>query len=218
MKLAKAGFATVVRISLTSPAAMADVEAQIAEFTDGETPPTLFLDRIGSLSVEVHGPSHRTTRIVRRSTPLFEVDGPVPFSVAKTRIDGTDFLTVRRPLPRTAFEEAVRKSIEHDPKLEEWLDAPADTVVSLAVPLGRVEGRPGRTYCYLPLGKAVPSPFLGHMHAPFLASLNRKEMDPKAPLNAFLLQAVPVPPWLPPATSPPALPIITASIGVRFRI
>ncbi len=83
MKLAKAGFATVVRIALTSPAAMADVEAQIAEFTDGETPPTLFLDRIGSLSVEVHGPSHRTTRIVRRSTPLFEVDGPVPFSVAK---------------------------------------------------------------------------------------------------------------------------------------
>ena len=50
---AREGFATLVRIRLQDANAAADVEAQIEELQDKNTPPTLVLERIGLLDLVV---------------------------------------------------------------------------------------------------------------------------------------------------------------------
>lgn len=190
-EFARQGYATLVRIELPDADAVSDVEAQISELRDAETPPTLFLDRIGSLVVEtqMEGSKPSVTRILRQSSHLFDLPGAVPTSVEKTRINGTDFLVVRRRVEKAAFETAVRNSLKDDNRLEEWLGTDAPTVVSVAVPLKAPRPRAGRVYCYLPLGSSVEAPIFGHLDAPFLASLNRKDFVESVPLNDFLLEA-----------------------------
>lgn len=188
---AREGFATVVRIRLRDAAAVADVEAQLAELRDADVPPTLFLDRIGTLAVEAwtEGGKRVTTRITRRATPIAALQDEAGGRIEKVRINGADFLIVRREVARAEFEAAVRGSLKDDERLEDWLRSTAPVFVSVAVPLNRAKPRPGRVYCYLPLGPGVEAPLLGHVDAPFLASLNRKDFHEGVPLNAFLLQA-----------------------------
>ncbi|MCJ2117021.1 ATP-binding protein [Methylobacterium sp. J-001] len=188
---AQEGFATVVRIRLRDAVAVADVEAQLAELRDADVPPTLFLDRIGTLSVEarIEEGKSATTRITRRATPFSTLSDQAGGRIEKVRINGADFLVVRREVARVDFEAAVRASLKDDERLQDWLRSTAPVIVSVAVPLNRAKPRPGRVYCYLPLGPGVEAPLLGHVDAPFLASLNRKDFHEGVPLNVFLLQA-----------------------------
>lgn len=189
VRLAQLGFATVVRIPLDDEDAVASADAQIRELLNEAAPPILFLDRLTRLTVErVAADGVSDTRTVERRSKRIEnaptVDGCPLRRVSAGR---GEYLLVRKLAPREGLERAIRSSLRQDQRLESWLDSEEDTWVSLAIPLGADKPKPGRVYCFLPLGEAAESPILGHIDAPFLVSLNRKTLDPTIPLNSFFL-------------------------------
>ena len=51
------------------------------------------------------------------------------------------------------------------------------------------DAQAGRCYTFLPLGRKAPSPFAGHLNAPFYTDLARRDIDEANPLNRLLLDA-----------------------------
>jgi hypothetical protein len=186
---AREGFATLLRIPLLDAAAVGAAEAQVRELLDSGTPPALFLERISILTVEMITDGRKVSekRIERKPTQLGALDLLSGTTLHHVEAGRRNYLVVRRVVPREPLEKAIRASLKRDERLESWLGADEETIVSIAVPLGAKASAPGRIYCYLPLGAKAQAPLHGHLNAPFLVSLNRKEIESDIPLNTFLL-------------------------------
>lgn len=183
--LAAAGHVTVIRLPLDTAEASSEALAQAAKVADSDIPVLLFLERIASLTmVRRDGNNVTATALTRTQRPLAGLPtSPVSFSqadlgdlgvytVASTRVD-----TARLSEAVGAARHANRMSADWD----DWDDA----VVSVALPAnGEVAGR---MFTFLPMGDKAPSPFAGHLNAPFFTKLDRTDLDPDHPLNDLLL-------------------------------
>lgn len=189
VRFAQEGFASAVRIPLDDAEAVRLAEAQLRELLDDAAPPILFLDRIAKLTVETvpSNGSVQTRVVMRQSRPIADSIVVKDCKLQIVSAGGQEHLLVRKIAPRPELDAAIRRSLRFEERLASWLESQEDTWVSLALPLGKTEPKVGRVYCFLPLGSGAKSPVFGHIDAPFLVSLNRKELDQSFPLNAFFL-------------------------------
>ncbi|MEJ7742729.1 MAG: hypothetical protein WKF73_09400 [Nocardioidaceae bacterium] len=109
-------------------------------------------------------------------------------------LDDTErFMVFAREVPHDAVATAVELAIEShrlDPK---WQESTAGVEVSIAIPVAAPEPTPGRLYTYLPLGAKAPSPFAGHLNAPFATNLAGTVAlsDPVKPTGRSVVPASP---------------------------
>lgn len=182
------GFASVIRLPLRNEHARELARQQVDEIATSAAPVLLFLDRLGSLTLEVresagevsHWASHRDV------SPL---DGPDGVALAEVDLGpGGRFLTISRQVDRKAFLAAIDLSVDVSAVDEEWRAWDGEAFVSIALRLD-CEDQQGRLYCYLPLGPQALPPFQGYLNAPFVVTLARQALMPSVPLNELLFDA-----------------------------
>ena len=183
--LATAGHVTVVRLPLDTPEARTEALTQAAQLAASDVPVLLFLERIMSLTVICRdGDTAAETTLTRAQHPL---GGVTASEVSFAHVDLGDlgaYTVASAPVAPARLHDAVRAAQHANRMSADWDDWD-DAVVSLAVP---AEGEvTGRMFTFLPMGDKAPSPFAGHLNAPFFTKLNRADLDPGHPLNDLLL-------------------------------
>lgn len=181
------GYATVVRLPLDEDAAD-QVLDRIAEVEASDVPLMLFLDRLAEVSVsrEAAGEVERVT-LTREARPNGGLSGD--FGCDVVMLDGSDeYLVFSRAVDPDSYEATVAEAIKHHQLDKRYAEAGEHPVVSVAVPYGATDAQDGRTYTFLPLGRKAPSPFAGHLNAPFYADFARKDLDADHRLNRLLLE------------------------------
>jgi hypothetical protein len=183
--LAAAGHVTVIRLPLDTPEARAEALTQAARLAASDVPVLLFLERIMSLTVICRdSDTAAETTLTRAQQPLAGVAAS-EVSFAHVDLGGLGAYTVASaPVAPARLHDAVRAA-QHAKRMSADWDDWDDAVVSLAVP---AEGEvTGQMFTFLPMGDKAPSPFAGHLNAPFFTKLNRADLDPGHPLNDLLL-------------------------------
>lgn len=183
--LAAAGHVTVVRLPLDTPEARTEALTQATKLAASDVPVLLFLERITSLTVVCRdGGTATETALTRAQHLLGGVTAPeVSFAHVDLGALG-DYTVASAPVASARLHEAVRAAQHANRMSDDWDDWD-DAVVSLAVP---AEGEViGRMFTFLPMGDKAPSPFAGHLNAPFFTKLDRADLDPGHPLNDVLL-------------------------------
>lgn len=184
--LAVAGHVTVVRLPLDTAEASREALAQAAKVAASDIPVLLFLERIESLTVVRRGGNGGTepATLTRHRRPLAGVpSSSVSFSQADLGDLGV-YTVASKPVVAARLQEAVGAARRANLMSADW-DAWDDAVVSVAIPAqAEVEGR---MFTFLPMGDKAPSPFAGHLNAPFFTKLDRTDLDPGHPLNNLLL-------------------------------
>ena len=145
----------------------------------------LFLERIASLTVICRDSGTATETTLTRAQHPF---GGVTASEASfAHVDLGDlgaYVVASAPVAPGRLHDAVGAA-QHAKRMSANWDDWDDAVVSLAVP---TEGEvTGRIFTFLPMGDKAPSPFAGHLNAPFFTKLDRADLDPGHPLNDLLL-------------------------------
>jgi hypothetical protein len=153
-------------------------------------PLLLFLDRLSSVTIEIHeaGLVKRRTltrRVLDRPKPA--ETSPVGYEIVSIGPGTRRYLIARRMVDRTRLLQSVEASIAKEPQLARWRDWQGEPRVAVAVSLSGSDVEGGRTYNFLPMASEVPSPIRGHVDAPFYASIDRRRANFDLPLNAFLL-------------------------------
>ncbi|WP_407672611.1 sacsin N-terminal ATP-binding-like domain-containing protein [Novosphingobium organovorum] len=189
-QFAKDGFATVVHLPLRSENAVSVAREQANALADIEVPLLLFLDRLSSVTIEIHeaGLVKRRTltrRVLDRPKPA--ETSPVGYEIVSIGPGTRRYLIARRMVDRTRLLQSVEASIAKEPQLARWRDWQGEPRVAVAVSLSGSDVEGGRTYNFLPMASEVPSPIRGHVDAPFYASIDRRRANFDLPLNAFLL-------------------------------
>lgn len=180
-----AGHVTIIRLPLDTPEARTEALTQAARLANSDVPVLLFLERITSLTVICRdGGSARETTLTRVQHPL---GGVKASDVSFAHVDLGDlgaYTVASAPVAADRLHDAVGSAQEAHRMSADW-DSWDDAVVSLAVP---AEGEvAGRMFTFLPMGDKAPSPFAGHLNAPFFTKLDRADLDPSHPLNSLLL-------------------------------
>jgi len=179
------GYVTVVRMPLDDSAKETVIEG-LDELEASEVPLMLFLKRLARVIIRREhngGGQERVLTRSRRGVPALAVN----FSCDLVTLDDTTtYLVLSRQVEPDTYRLAVREAIDRhqlDPRYTESTSAE----VSLAVPYATADAHAGRCYTFLPLGRKAPSPFAGHLNAPFYTDLPRKDIDDTNPLNRLLL-------------------------------
>ena len=154
-----------------------------------KVPVMLFLRRLERVTIRRENDGDREERVLtrsRRSVPAVAGD----FACDLVTLDGAStYLVLSREVDRGAYRAAVAEAIDHhqlDPQVRR-VDVRGQGVCRGAV-RGR-DAQAGRCYTFLPLGRKAPSPFAGHLNAPFYTDLARRDIDEANPLNRLLLDA-----------------------------
>lgn len=189
-QFAKDGFATVVHLPLCSANAVSVAREQANALADIEVPLLLFLDRLARVTIEIHeaGAVKRKTltrKVLDRPKP--STGSPVDYQVIGVGPGSRRYLIARRTVDKSRLLEAVEASIAKEPQLARWRTWQGEPQVAVAVSLSSSDGEVGRTYNFLPMAAEMPSPILGHVDAPFYASIDRRRANFGLPLNSFLL-------------------------------
>ncbi len=179
------GYATVVRLPLDD-GAIETVVARLDELEGSEVPLMLFLRRLEHVTIRRKHNGGREERVLTRSNDgVPEVTGD--FTCDLVTLDGAStYLMLSRQVELGAYRLAVREAIDRhqlDPRYAESTSAE----VSVAVPYAAADAHAGRCYTFLPMGRKAPSPFAGHLNAPFYTDLPRRDIDDTNPLNRLLL-------------------------------
>lgn len=183
--LAAAGHVTVVRLPLNTPEARTEALTQAARLAASDVPVLLFLERITSLTVICRdSDTAAETTLTRDQHPL---DGVTASDMSFAHVDLSDlgaYTVASASVVPARLHDAVRAAQHANRMSADWDDWD-DAVVSLAV---STEGEvTGRMFTFLPMGDKAPSPFAGHLNAPFFTKLDRADLDPGHPLNDLLL-------------------------------
>ncbi|MCS0505140.1 sacsin N-terminal ATP-binding-like domain-containing protein [Ancylobacter mangrovi] len=189
---AEQGFATVVRLPLTTADAVNLARDQVQKLDSQQAPLLLFLRRLGSVTIDIsqpRGSGRSTTRTLRRnssgSTPVPDILGAEIETVDLDRAGR--FIVIRRAIAKDALLNAVRASIGQAPQLKRWLDWRGEPGVSVAVALtGEPVGQP-RLYNFLPMDEKAVAPLAGFADAPFFTDIDRRDLKLDLPLNAHLM-------------------------------
>lgn len=180
------GYVTVVRLPLDE-GAEETVTDRLDELEASEVPLMLFLRRLERVTIRREQGDDCGEHVLTRSQQIVPaVVGDFVCDLVSLNRGGT-YLVLSRGVEPDAYRSAVREAIDHrqlDPRYE---DSSSAVEVSVAVPYGSADAHPGRCYTFLPLGRKAPSPFAGHLNAPFYTDLSRRDIDETNPLNRLLL-------------------------------
>lgn len=190
---ARGSFATVIHVPISTGAALATARKQVSGLLGAEAPLLLFLDRLREVTVEiVEGGSVRRKVLSREVKEQLRPQGKSgsDYEVVEIQPTGERYLVARRSLDREKLLAAVERSIPQEPQLARWRNWRGEPKVAAAVALDRLDPGPGRVYNFLPMAAEMPSPIVGHVDAPFYASIDRRRANFELPLNAFLLDAL----------------------------
>ncbi|EKY30398.1 hypothetical protein HMPREF0185_00450 [Brevundimonas diminuta 470-4] len=178
--LGEDGYATVLRLPLKNAEARLAVETQLTELAEGQPDVQLFLERISELRIEFGG----TTHVLGRAPETLHEGSDLVLQ--NVTCGERRYIVARRTLPETAVREVINADVLSEALPERWNDWIGDAVISIAV---TADGPPidGRLYTFLPMGKGAPSPFAGHMDAPFFATIERKDLEEGGTFNPWLL-------------------------------
>lgn len=182
--LAGRGFATVVTLSLRSARALTDARDACSRLLT-ETPLLLFLVDVGRLKVTVLGSPEESFELTRDERQIKSRAVPKGRTLSVVDLGAERFLLARGAVGVGAVRKAVVESVQARTLDERWLESVAPAEIALAVPMGDAGFRSGRVYTYLPM--ETPSPFHGHIHAPFATKLDRRALHADVPLNEILL-------------------------------
>lgn len=181
---ARLGYATLVRLPLIAGKAAA-IDAELGELFDERAPLALFLNRLSELVIEcVRADGTLESRTISRKRRSYPgVDTVELLKLDEVETDGHRYLVARRSIPKPRFEDAVRRAVEAQYRVERWLDWEGEPEVSVAFPLGtEMEGR----YCaFLPMEMA--SPFPGFLDGPFFPDPDRTSVSLRNPLNDMIV-------------------------------
>ena len=182
------GYSSVIRLPLRDDA-LELVTTRLQELTRAESPVLLFLRRLESVTVDHEKRTEKSQEVLSRSVEQIP-DLQGDFQSELVALDGDQrYLVFTQEVPPGEVAAATSRAVEGrrlDPK---WAESAARTKVSIAVPLDAPDAVAGRYYTYLPLGAKAPSPFAGHLNAPFSTNLARTDVDVSNPLNRLLLGA-----------------------------
>jgi hypothetical protein len=184
-EIADGGHVTIIRLPLTTPEARASALAQAARLASGDAPVLLFLERIASLTVDCRDQGSISAKTLTRvQHPLVGISSSeVSFEHVDLGEHG-GYTVVSQDIASGRLHSAVGEALLANRISNDW-DEWDDAKVSLAVPsVGEVKGR---MFTFLPMGENAPSPFAGHLNAPFFTKLDRADLDPDHPLNDTLL-------------------------------
>lgn len=187
---ARAGFATVIHVPISTEAALANAKKQVSALLGAEAPLLLFLDRLREVTVEiVEGGSVQRKVLSREVKEELRPSGKSgsDYEIVEIQPTGERYLVARRSLDREKLLAAVERSITQEPQLARWRDWRGEPKVAVAVALHRPDAGSDRVYNFLPMAAEMPSPIAGHVDAPFYASIDRRRANFELPLNAFLL-------------------------------
>ncbi|XVV00846.1 sacsin N-terminal ATP-binding-like domain-containing protein [Actinosynnema sp. CA-248983] len=183
--LAATGHVTVIRLVLDTPEACVEAIGQAEGLVADDVPTLLFLERIASLTVirRDQGESNGITLTRTQHDLALTSDSDVSFThVDLGHLGG--YTVVSAAVAAARLRGAVQDARHTKRMSDEWTDW-HEAVVSLAVPAqGEVSGR---MFTFLPMGGKAPSPFAGHLNAPFFTKIDRADLDPDHPLNSLLL-------------------------------
>lgn len=187
-ELWRQGYASVIRLPLREDAR--DVVAGLLDDISGSNVPVLlFLNRLSQVIVRKENGGSATEAVLTRDTES------IPELQARVRCElvslaGHDrFLVFNRVVPPDAVAAAVHLGVENHQLDSRWEKSKSPVEVSIAVPYDTLVANTGRFFTYLPLGEKAPSPFAGHLNAPFSTNLARTDVDDTNPLNHLLLSA-----------------------------
>ncbi|MBZ9775047.1 ATP-binding protein [Mesorhizobium sp. CO1-1-8] len=180
-RFAEDGFATVIRLPLKAGEALAAVEAQLGKIVDEDPPMQLFLTRIAELSVKVD-PGQAAT-VLRRTPKLLHAADDL--RICQVRCGARSYVVAEKSIPYDTVVSVIRRDIAAEKLPETWESWTGDAIVSLAVAMDGDPLRP-RLYNFLPMDQSVQAPFPGYLDAPFLATLDRLNVQRGVELNDFL--------------------------------
>lgn len=190
---ARAGFATVIHVPISTGAALATAKKQVSGLLDAEAPLLLFLDRLREVTVEIMEEGSVRRKVLSREVKeRLRPPGKSgsDYEIVEIQPTGERYLVARRTLDREKLLAAVERSISQEPQLARWRDWRGEPKVAVAVALNRADPGSGRVYNFLPMAAEMPSPIAGHVDAPFYASIDRRRANFELPLNAFLLDSL----------------------------
>jgi hypothetical protein len=187
-RFAAEGFASVVRIPLDEPGAVERVTQELDELEKGSAPPQLFLTRLTSLTLE--RPGHEPPETAFRRTPK-------PLDLGDNRLSALEldlgslgsYVVVKFKVDPEALKSRVDESVRNKQIDKRWKDALGSTeppTVDIAIRTDGDCGR-GRLYAFLPMSSEEPSPFAGHLNAPFATRLARDRVRFEIPVNWLLM-------------------------------
>lgn len=184
------GFATVIRLPLKSSDALEAVRTQFQALRDLRVPLHLFLDRIGSITLD-DGVAERVIldRAVQDSWTL-QPQGPqvdAPITVTKLRLGAEEFAVGHWDVDEAPFRAALRASLDKSEVPESWGAWQGAARISVAVPLG-APLEAGRLYCFLPLGSDGKAPVGAYINANFYTKMDRRTVDASIRLNEFFMR------------------------------
>lgn len=214
LKLWGEGYSTVIRLPLHGDA-QGLVQERLSDLAAPDAPVLLFLRRLQAMTIgtELDGAVSHTV-LTRDPRPAVGIIGDFDAEIVKLekvsqtvtrdprpavgiigdfdagtvkRESGPEFLVVSRSVGPDDISDAVREAIDNHRLDLRWAEATSTVEVSIAVPYGAGDARAGRCYTYLPLAAKAPSPFSGHLNAPFFTNLARADIDTSHPLNSLLL-------------------------------
>ncbi|MEV5695258.1 ATP-binding protein [Micromonospora globbae] len=180
------GYATVVRLPLDEGAVEAVAE-RLDELEASEVPLMLFLKRLERVTIRREDGSASEERVltrVRGSAPVLA--GDFTCDLVTLDEDGT-YLVLSRRVDPAAYRRAVQEAIDRRQLDPRYAESTASVEVSVAVPYAAADAHVGRCYTFLPMGRKAPSPFAGHLNAPFFTDLSRTDIDETNALNRLLL-------------------------------
>ncbi|MDP8928832.1 MAG: hypothetical protein M3O70_09720 [Actinomycetota bacterium] len=182
------GYSTVIRLPLRS-AAEALVIERLEELARSEVPVLLFLRRLSQVTVRVERGTGCEEEVLTRARER-SPDLHPNLHCDVVALDESDrHLVFTQEVPPDAVADAVREAVENHQLDARWQKTTSTVEVSIAVPFDAPDAIEGRFYTYLPLGAKAPSPFAGHLNAPFSTNLARTDIDATNPLNRLLLHA-----------------------------
>lgn len=180
------GYSTVVRLPLRSSRELGEARRQIVELQDPGAPFELFLERLGTVTVEVEGEGAGvdSRRYLRDVTEVLSRDG---LRVEEITVRGElRLVVVTADVDPVVLAEAAREGLEEgtvDHALEKW---EGGGQVQIAVPAGAPLPA-GRMYSFLPMTPEAGELLGGYLNASFDSDLARRTLKADNPWNRALI-------------------------------
>lgn len=183
-QFALSGFATVIRLPLKAPDALLAVQKQLANLAAEDPPMQLFLKRIKELRVSAD--PQKATKVLGREAEL--VHAVTDLRISKVKCGARGYVVAEKTIAFETIIQVIRRDIAAEKLPDTWETWTGDAIVSVAV---AADGNPldARLYNFLPMGANVAAPFAGYLDAPFLATLDRLNVQRGVELNDFLWEA-----------------------------
>ncbi len=181
---AKKGFASVVRLALTSEKSQESVKKQMKEVLDRDEPLNLFFERISKVSIELKGKYCK--ELNHRLIDKWQINDQVCLS--KVEIAGDLYLLANNYLINDDFRAALQTSLKQGKIPQAWRNWKGKATVSVAVKMEDTTAKNGLLYCFLPLGEEGVAPFSGYVNANFYTSMDRRSLISDVTLNNYFIE------------------------------